>query len=187
MEHNAAIIILEILGGVLLALYLLRRVTLTFIYCVILIKATARAIRRQSRRALVHWRYFRTHNPHGFIAPYCESIVQFAGHAIPGFIRMGYISTRRAYGRLESWFIGRLCPAIYRLLPPRAQRFCNWILNKITRFTVKRIAARRQKYAVASYYRWQKRMAATGARPPGTCPMRYLMPNPYSLRTLAKK
>ena len=187
MEHNATIIILEILAGIVLALYLLRRVTLTFIYCVILIKAAARAIRRQYRRASVHWRYFRTHNPHGFIALWAQSLFSILSFAIPQFVPTFLAWVWRGYIHAESYFVNTLCPAIYRQLPLWARQFCDWALNKVARFTAKRIAARRQKYAVASYYRWQKRVSADGARPPGTCPMRYLLPSSDNLRVLAKK
>ncbi len=173
-ESNSALF-LEIIGGLLLALYLLRRVTLTTIYCTILVKAVFRAARRKYRRIKIYWRHFRDHKPHGFCARFAENIFFFV---IPSFIRRGITNMIRffihQFRRAESWAICIFAPWAYRKLPNTGQGFCNWIIAKVDAFQKNRASQRRYYYAKLSYSRWEKRQS--NGQNTGVCPMRHLLP-----------
>ncbi len=170
------LLFLEILGGILLALYLLRRVTLTLIYCILLIKAMSRATRRKFRRMRVYWIDFERHNPHGFLAIGMRRVWQYAKMLMPKFLGEFMRMLLRGYVRAELWFLSRLCPAIYIRLPKFAQNFCRWILLKVDRFTARQIARRRAHYAQKSYTRYLKRIDKMSEIIVRSCPMRAFMP-----------
>lgn len=175
MDHNFSHL-LEIGGALLLALYLLRRIILTLIYCALLCKASARAIKRRLRRAKIYWRHGRDRNPHGFALRWIESIARIL-FAPALLLKPAGSLLLHIYIVLERWAMYRLAPFLYRHMPRRIRLFCDWVLDGVHHFTQKQVLRRRRHYAALSYARWQKRMES-GENRAAQCPMRALLPLP---------
>ena len=187
-DQPLGIIILEILGLTLLALYLARRIILTTIYCCLLIKFSFIALRRRYRIAKVYVNHFEKFNSHGFLIAIPKIFFGLIYKIVPqifwNVLHWIIWLPARLYCCCEKWFIRKASPWIYARLPHRLQRFCDAVLRRVFKFMSAKRVKRRRRYAALSLQRYYHRLLQQ-PNYSATCPMRKLLPLPENMHKTA--